>query len=190
MIRCRYGIFFVYALLNSGFTQHLNVVHLDTQQRPGMQGAANVGDIRPLAGFVVSLISGVLILAGGVAMLGYSSGIYGDMMGGYSGMMGGYGGGMMGGYGGGMMGGYYGMMQGFGGWFYGFAILGIAAGVVVLFGAIMMYDRPRQVPIWGALVVAFSVVSFFGAGGFFVGAVLGVMGGILALTWREVRPTV
>ncbi len=138
-----------------------------------MAGAANVGDLRPLAGFALSSIAGVLILSGGVAMLGYSSGPYVGMMSGYSGMMGGYGGGMMSGY--------YGMMQGFGGWF---------AGVLVLFGAIMMYDRPRQAAMWGVIVLVFSVVSFFGAGGFFVGAVLGILGGILALTWREVRATI
>jgi hypothetical protein len=130
-----------------------------------------------LAGFVLSLIAGVLILAGGVAMLGYSSGPYGGMMGGYSGMMGGNSGSFMSGY--------YGMMQGFGGWFYGFAVIGIIAGVIVLVGAIMMYDRPRQAAMWGALVLAFSVLSFFGAGGFFVGAILGIAGGILTLTWRE-----
>ena len=147
-----------------------------------MAGAANVGDLRPLAGFVLSSIAGVLILSGGVAMLGYSSGPYVGMMSGYSGMMGGYGGGMTSGY--------YGMMQGFGGWFYGFAVLGIMAGVLVLFGAIMMHDRPRQAAMWGVIVLVFSVVSFFGAGGFFVGAVLGILGGILALTWREVRATI
>ncbi len=150
-----------------------NVVDLETRQKSALAGAASFGDLRPLAGFVLSLIAGVLILAGGVAMLGYSSGPYG-MMGGYSSMMGSYGGGMMSGY--------YGMMQGFGGWFYGFAVIGIIAGVLVLFSAIMMYDRPKQVAMWGALVLAFSVVSFFGAAGFFVGAALGIVGGILALT--------
>ena len=147
-----------------------------------MAGAVSVGDFRPLAGFVLSLVAGVLILAGGATMLGYVSGPYGGMMGGYS---------MMGGYGGSMMNGYYGMMmQGFGGWFYGFAVVGIAAGVLVLFGAIMMYNRPRQVSMWGTLILVFSAVSLFGAGGFFVGAVLGIVGGILALTWRENRPSI
>ena len=148
-----------------------------------MAGAVSVGDFSPLAGFVLSLVAGVLILAGGATMLGYVSGPYGGMMGGgYS---------MMGGYGGSMMSDYYGiMMQGFGGWFYGFAVVGIAAGVLVLFGAIMMYNRPRQVSMWGTLILVFSAVSLFGAGGFFVGAVLGIVGGILALTWRENRPSI
>lgn len=172
----------VYVGINSRFVYPCPVIHLETQQKSIVSATASVSDFRPLAGFVLSLIAGVLILAGGVAMLGYSSGPYGAMMGGYSGMMGGYGGGMMGGY--------YGMMLGLGGWFYGFAVLGITAGVLVLLGAIMMYDQPRQVGMWGALVLVFSVLSFFGAGGFFVGAILGILGGILALTWREARPTI
>ena len=158
------------------------MIHLETQQKSNVANVVAVGDFRPLAGFVLSLIAGVLILAGGVAMLGYSSGPYGGMMGGYSGMMGGYGGGIMSGY--------YGMMQGLGGWFYGFAVIGITAGVLVLFGAIMMYDRPRQAAVWGTLILAFSVVSFFGAGGFFIGAILGILGGILALTWTQAQPTI
>jgi len=158
------------------------VIRLETQQKSTVAAAASVGEFRPLGGFVLSLVAGVLILAGGLAMLGYYSGPYGGMMGGYSGMVGAYGGGMMNGY--------YAMMQGFGGWFYGFAVVGIAAGALVLFGAIMMYDRPRQVSMWGAVVLVFSVISLFGAGGFFIGAVLGIVGGILALTWRENRPAI
>jgi uncharacterized protein DUF6114 len=157
------------------------VIDLETRQKSTLAGPTSVGDFRPLAGFVLSLIAGLLILAGGVAMLGYSSGPYGGMMGGYS---------MMGGYGGSMMSSYYGMMQGFGGWFYGFAVIGIITGVLILFSAIIMYDRPRQVATWGAVILVLSVVSFFGAGGFFVGAVLGIVGGILALTWREALPTI
>jgi hypothetical protein len=155
---------------------------LETRQKSTLAGAASVDDFRPLTGFVLSVVAGVLILAGGVAMLGYSSGPYGGMMGGY--------GNVMGGYGGSMMSDYYGMMQGFGGLFYGFAVIGIIAGVLVLLSATMMYDRPGQVATWGALILVSSVVSFFGAGGFFVGAVLGIVGGILALTWREPRATI
>ncbi len=170
----------MYVPANSRFNYPSPVVRLEAQQKSIV--APIVSDFRPLAGFIVSLMAGVLILVGGVSMLGYSSGPYTGMMGSY--------GGMMGGFGGGMMSGYYPMMQGFGGWFYAFAVLGIAAGILVLLGAIMMYGRPREAAMWGALVLGFSVVSFFGAGGFFIGAVLGILGGILALTWRESRPTI
>lgn len=125
----------------------------------------------PMASFVLSLIAGLLVLAGSGMMMTFSYG------GPYYGMMGGY-------YG--MMGGYYGMMQGYGygGWFYGVAALGVISGILVLVGAIMIYTRPSTAPTWGLVVLVFSILSFFGMGGFFIGAILGVVGGILAMTWR------
>jgi hypothetical protein len=72
-----------------------------------------------------------------------------------------------------------------GGWFYGLAAIGVACGIVVLIGAIMVYNQPVRASTWGALILAFSIVSLFGMGGLFFGAVLGVVGGILALTWKK-----
>lgn len=134
------------------------------------------GSGKPVASFVLSLLAGILILVGSVTVVGLYSGLpyYGGMMGGY--------------YYGGMMGGYYGMMHGFGfggGWFYGLAGIGVVSGVLILIGAIMIYNQPAKSATWGTLVLAFSIVSFFGMGGFFIGAILGVVGGILALTWKE-----
>ena len=127
---------------------------------------------KPTAAFVLSLMAGLLILAGsGLAMgsSGQPSYYYGGMMGGY----------------GGMMNGYYGMMGGYGsGWFYGLAAIGLISGVIVLVGAAMIYNNPGKVAGWGALILAFSIVSLFGMGGFFIGAILGVVGGILSLTWK------
>lgn len=120
----------------------------------------------PVAPFVLSLIAGLLILVGSGMMFGFSGVPY------YGGMMGGY-------YG--MMGGYYGMMQGFGGWFYGIAAIGLISGVIILVGAMMVFSQPTKAHTWGLLILIFSVVSFFGMGGFFLGAILGVVGGILAL---------
>lgn len=126
---------------------------------------------RPVAPFVLSLISGVFILGGSGMMMAFSGQPY------YGGMMGGYGG---------MMDGYFGMMSGYGAsWFLAFAEVGIVSGVLVLLGATMLYNRPRDVATWGALVLAASVVSLFGMDGFFLGAMLGIVGGILALTWKN-----
>lgn len=97
----------------------------------------------------------------------------------YGGMMGGY-------YYGGMMGGYNGMMRGFGvggGWFYGLAAIGIASGIIILICAIAIYTQPVKASTWGLIILAFSIVSLLGMGGFYFGAILGVVGGILAMTW-------
>lgn len=134
--------------------------------------ATNHSNAAPVAPFVLSLIAGLLILAGSGLMMGFSGpGYYGGMMGGYSGMMNGY----------------YGMMQGygFGGWFYGMAGIGLVAGIIILIGAIMVYTQPSKASTWGALIVIFSILSLFGMGGFFLGGILGVVGGILAMTLNK-----
>ena len=135
--------------------------------------AAQPASAAPTAPFVLSLIAGLLMLAGVGMMLTLTHGTQ------YYGMMGGY-------YG--MMNGYYGMMQGFGyggWWFYGAAVVGLVAGIIVLIGAVMIYAHPSSAPTWGLLVLVFSIVSFFGMGGFFVGAILGIVGGALAMTWKS-----
>ncbi len=133
---------------------------------------------KPTAAFALSLVAGLLALAGSGAVM-TTSFPTGEQPYHYNGMMGGY-------YGG-MMGGYYGMMHGagFGGaWFLGLGAVGLVSGIVILIGAIMLYNKPAQASTWGTLVLVFSLVSFFGMGGFFLGGILGVVGGILALTWK------
>jgi len=138
---------------------------------------------KPTVAFILSLIGGIFILLGGgtMSMIGsFGYGGYGGMMGGYGGY-GGYGG-MMGRYwsgpGFGMMGGY-----GFGGIF---GIVGVLFGIVVIVSALMLYNHPADHSKWGILILAFSVLSIFGSAmaGFGVGLILGVIGGVLALTWK------
>jgi hypothetical protein len=129
---------------------------------------------KPTAPFVLSLIAGVLIIAGGgTGMMWSSSGMpmYGGMMGG-----------MMGG----MIGNWQGMMggMGFGGFLSVVTILGVISGVIILIGSVMLYSQPSQTQTWGIIVLVFSLISLFGMGGFFIGAILGFVGGILALTWN------
>ena len=61
------------------------------------------------------------------------------------------------------------------------AIFGIVCGAVILFGAMMMHYRPAEGRIWGILVLIMSAISLFGMGGFWIGAILGIIGGALAL---------
>lgn len=134
--------------------------------------ATNPSYAIPVAPFILSLLGGILVLGGGGMMTTFSSGVpyYGGMMGGYYGMMDGY----------------YGMMQGFGlaGWFLGLAAIGLISGIAILIGAMMIYTQPGRAQTWGVVVLVFSIVSFLGMGGFFLGAILGVVGGILAMTWN------
>jgi len=128
---------------------------------------------KPVAPFILSLIAGIFILLGDVVMSTFTFGVVGMMgsMGGMAGMMSGMYGGMS-----------MGMMLGF---VPALMVVGLASGVMVLLGSVMLYTRRSESQLWGAMILAFSVVSIFGGmGGFLVGLVLGVAGGILALTWR------
>jgi uncharacterized membrane protein len=57
-------------------------------------------------------------------------------------------------------------------------------GIVVIVAAVMLYRNPPQKTLWGVLVLVLSIVSIFVGGGFLLGLILGVIGGILALIWK------
>ena len=124
------------------------------------------------AAFLLSLIGGVLILVGSLVVLGigmfdaYSVGYMGSMM---SGMMG-Y---RMGGFGTPWMLGGVAIIA--------VSVIGIASAVIIIYGAFSIRDKPAARTTWGALILAFSLISLLSLGGFLVGAVLGILGGILSL---------
>ncbi len=118
--------------------------------------------------FALSLVGGILILLNGLMsfmMFYYFSSDFGwmwDMMNGFFGMMGGIG------YNSGL--------------FLGLMIVGLICGIMVLVGALMLNSQPTARRSWGIIVLIFSVISFVGMGGFFIGAILGIAGGAIALT--------
>lgn len=128
---------------------------------------------KPTAAFILSLVAGVFILLGGgmMTMLGSWLGNYGTY-------------GVMGQYGrwGGMMGTGFGMVRfAFG----AMGVLGIVFGVIVIISALMLNSKPAQRQTWGSLIVLFSALSIFASmGGFGIGLILGLIGGILAITWK------
>jgi hypothetical protein len=145
---------------------------------------------KPTVAFILSLIGGIFILLGGGMMS--TLGMMGSY--GYGGMMNGYYG--YGGYG--MMGGSwygpaFGMMRGYGyePWFGMFGIVGALFGVAVIASALMLYNHPNENSKWGILILVFSVLSVFATtmGGFGVGVILGVLGGVFALAWKPPTTT-
>ena len=72
--------------------------------------------------------------------------------------------------------------------------IGIVSGILVLLGAVMLKIRPGEgtrglrvcCRMWGTMILVFSIVSLFGGsmGGFLIGAILGIVGGALALSIR------
>ena len=120
------------------------------------------------AAIVISLFAGILIILGSIYarwLWGVGGWLYGWMMTGLGGML---------------------------GFSSGMWILGLATGISVLISAIMLKIRPgeseRGLRVccrwWGTIILIFSITSLFGGstGGFVVGAVLGMIGGVLALS--------
>jgi hypothetical protein len=61
---------------------------------------------------------------------------------------------------------------------------GLVSGIIVTTSAIMLLSNLGQRRTWGVLILVFSILSFLGLGGFIVGAILGIVGGILTLRWK------
>jgi len=126
---------------------------------------------KPNVAFILSLVGGLLIFVGSAVSIVWFS------------------------VGSAPFGGYWGMMSGWHGMTgsYGFAydyllvlsVLGLVCGVMVVVGGFMLSLRPLEHVTWGVLILVFSAVSFASMGGWFVGAILGVAGGALAVAWRS-----
>jgi hypothetical protein len=72
------------------------------------------------------------------------------------------------------------------------SIIGVISGILIIIGAIMINSGERgKVRNGGILVLIFSIISLIlSGGGFFIGFLLGLIGGILALSWKpEEVPT-
>ncbi|HZD43897.1 MAG TPA: DUF6114 domain-containing protein [Methanomicrobiales archaeon] len=68
-------------------------------------------------------------------------------------------------------------------------VWGIICGIIILFGSYVLYNRPvRNHVLWGVIIIIFSILSFFAGGGFIIGAILGIIGGAVAIAWNPPRP--
>jgi len=65
-----------------------------------------------------------------------------------------------------------------------FGWVGIVSGILVIVGAAMLQARPDQSSNWGVIILIFSILSLFGAGGFIAGLILGIIGGAMAMSWK------
>ncbi len=66
----------------------------------------------------------------------------------------------------------------------GLGAFGLISGIIVLASAVMLQVNLSGRRTWGVLILVFSVLSFLGTGGFVAGAILGIVGGVKALTWK------
>lgn len=66
----------------------------------------------------------------------------------------------------------------------GLAVVAIILGVLVLVFALRLKSNPASAKTTGILIIVFAVISFAGGGGFYIGAILALIGGILAVIWH------
>jgi hypothetical protein len=118
-----------------------------------LEGSASAPAKRATAGFALSLIAGIFVLINGLAWIALSS-LF-DSLG-------------------------LGGMFGFGLALDMLGILLIMFAIIIFIGAYLIY-MPGRETLGGILVLIFSIVSFIGGGGFFIGAILGIVGGALGL---------
>ena len=67
----------------------------------------------------------------------------------------------------------------------GLSVSSIVSGAIVIVSGLMIYTRRHDSHIWAVVALVFSVFGFLGMGGFIVGSMLGILGGILALFKRQ-----
>ncbi len=138
---------------------------------------------------ILSIVAGSLIIIGSVVPIGMlgMSGHYGMMSrfgtgettGGWCGPMGGWCG---------PMGGGFGMMMPLqpSTWtaIPVISAISIGIGAVLIVGGYLIYRRPESAGKWGVAILVTSVVGLLNMSGFFIGPILGIIGGILGLTRR------
>ncbi|TLZ84824.1 MAG: hypothetical protein E6K02_09965 [Methanobacteriota archaeon] len=119
---------------------------------------------KPTAAFVLSLIGGIFVLLVGIAFAVLGS-ILGSMVGGIGGPAG---------------------ATDIIVWY---GVIGFVNGLLMIVFGVLLYIRPTQHVVWGALVLILSIASFFTTlGGFFIGLILGLIGGILGIVWKPPAP--
>jgi hypothetical protein len=69
--------------------------------------------------------------------------------------------------------------------------VGMVIGLVTIVLGVLLGMHPRNHTMYGALIIVLAIVSWVTAfGGFFIGFLLALIGGILALTYKTTAPVV
>lgn len=62
-----------------------------------------------------------------------------------------------------------------------YTVAGLSSGIAVILTSLMLRMRPQESKRWGIMIIALSVMSILGMGGFVFGMVLGIIGGAIAI---------
>jgi len=67
----------------------------------------------------------------------------------------------------------------------GLGALAVLVGLIIVFLGLRIKSNPASARMSGILIIVLSLVSFVGGGGFFIGLILALIGGIVAATWTS-----
>jgi len=65
----------------------------------------------------------------------------------------------------------------------GLGAFAVVCGLIIVYFGLRIRSNPGTARMSGILIIVFSLVSFVGGGGFFIGLILALIGGILGATW-------
>jgi hypothetical protein len=111
----------------------------------------------PSTAFILSLIGGIFILLAGI----YTAAIYafiGSAL--------------------------FDFFPGLGALLIGLAVVALIFGLIIIVGAIMLRSKPESSRTWGVIILVLALLSWVGGGGFVIGFILALIGGILAIVWH------
>ncbi|MGD1099395.1 MAG: DUF6114 domain-containing protein [Thermoplasmata archaeon] len=66
----------------------------------------------------------------------------------------------------------------------GFGLLGVIFGFLIVFWAFRLKSNPGSARMLGILIIVFSLIGFLSGGGFYIGSILALIGGIMAVSWH------
>jgi hypothetical protein len=66
----------------------------------------------------------------------------------------------------------------------GLGALAVVVGLIIVFLGLRIKSNPASARTSGILIIVLSLVSFVGGGGFFIGLILALIGGIVAAIWN------
>ena len=64
------------------------------------------------------------------------------------------------------------------------SVIALLCGALVLFATIMLRIKPENKKAWGILIAMFSIPSVITGGGFIIGFILGIVGGVKVVRWK------
>ena len=68
------------------------------------------------------------------------------------------------------------------------SVIALICGALILIATMMLRIKPENKKAWGMLIIVFSIPSVITGGGFIIGFIIGIIGGVKTLRWKPYLP--